>query len=582
MDGLPPTDGTEGMMLAPEGQPIPPQYMEHYYLPAYSDYHQFPHVHAYNPFFHKTRRKTTKSQLEILERNFRTNTKPNAETRQVLARQLNMTPRGVQIWFQNRRAKEKASLRKNAPGASNAESKSTSPTRNPAAANPHLGDNNSCINTHSSGNSNSSSYLPQINQPYDEPEHLSGPLTPGRSNQTSYPNPSSNPVVVGGLTMSVNLSDNEDAGVAAGGDIPNLVIRKDLSQEDASAATYGYGFPGSEDASELSAPLPSHHQPEHQQQHQQLLTDGTPGRRAYPQYTRNRAISFPEQYRTQVNRMSYIPAAPISARTRSEETPMDGQMRMMSYPYLYPQQQHSPQSDQREQQQHTQIQQQQQQQHHLSTYPNQMQDPYFGDETLPPYPSMPVPGGSPSQTHPSPYPFYENQTPVMDPTSARNRGRLPQPNLSITIPDRTGTNFMAGGAYTAPLYGVHQNMDSPMSDQYFTPTLPPATGMPGRHHLPNHYLGDGGSNWGTARRGSCPPEFLASFMGLRRGSCPPEFLASFMGLSLPEENADTPQTPADLGPTALPLQPIIEERMYLPAGNQGGPIIEGNDPNIPR
>ncbi|KND02894.1 uncharacterized protein SPPG_01974 [Spizellomyces punctatus DAOM BR117] len=89
-----------------------------YMEPFYNTFHPLPYgdfrQHAYNPFFHKTRRKTTKMQLEVLEANFRDNTKPDAETRQLLARQLNMTPRGVQIWFQNRRAKEKAAFKKTA------------------------------------------------------------------------------------------------------------------------------------------------------------------------------------------------------------------------------------------------------------------------------------------------------------------------------------------------------------------------------------------------------------------------------------------------------------------------------------
>ncbi|KAI8920852.1 homeobox domain-containing protein, partial [Powellomyces hirtus] len=62
----------------------------------------------YNPFCHKTRHKTTKDQLQVLELSYVNNRKPDAKEREMLARRIDMTPRGVQIWFQNRRAKEKS------------------------------------------------------------------------------------------------------------------------------------------------------------------------------------------------------------------------------------------------------------------------------------------------------------------------------------------------------------------------------------------------------------------------------------------------------------------------------------------
>ncbi|KAF7722687.1 hypothetical protein EC973_002850 [Apophysomyces ossiformis] len=61
----------------------------------------------YNPFEIKHRRRTSKAQLKILEKSFAENPKPSATVRRVLAQKLDMTPRGVQIWFQNRRAKAK-------------------------------------------------------------------------------------------------------------------------------------------------------------------------------------------------------------------------------------------------------------------------------------------------------------------------------------------------------------------------------------------------------------------------------------------------------------------------------------------
>ncbi|OUM56431.1 hypothetical protein PIROE2DRAFT_49460, partial [Piromyces sp. E2] len=62
----------------------------------------------YDPFQVKHRRRTSKKQFSILEKAFNENPKPNAATRRDLAEQLKMTVRGVQVWFQNRRAKAKA------------------------------------------------------------------------------------------------------------------------------------------------------------------------------------------------------------------------------------------------------------------------------------------------------------------------------------------------------------------------------------------------------------------------------------------------------------------------------------------
>lgn len=61
----------------------------------------------YNPFETKHRRRTSRTQFRILEAAFEDNPKPSAAKRQSLAEELSMTARGVQIWFQNRRAKAK-------------------------------------------------------------------------------------------------------------------------------------------------------------------------------------------------------------------------------------------------------------------------------------------------------------------------------------------------------------------------------------------------------------------------------------------------------------------------------------------
>ncbi|KAH9942271.1 uncharacterized protein BXZ73DRAFT_74556 [Epithele typhae] len=66
----------------------------------------------YTPNEVKHRKRTTRSQLKVLEDVYTYDTKPNASLRKSLAQELEMTPRGVQVWFQNRRAKTKQQLKK--------------------------------------------------------------------------------------------------------------------------------------------------------------------------------------------------------------------------------------------------------------------------------------------------------------------------------------------------------------------------------------------------------------------------------------------------------------------------------------
>lgn len=90
-------------------------------------FHQYPHGDFrptfYNPFEIKHRRRTSRAQLKVLEKSFSENPKPNATVRRILAQKLDMTPRGVQIWFQNRRAKAKLQRRKAAAASNNGEAK---------------------------------------------------------------------------------------------------------------------------------------------------------------------------------------------------------------------------------------------------------------------------------------------------------------------------------------------------------------------------------------------------------------------------------------------------------------------------
>ncbi|KAG8825537.1 hypothetical protein FRC19_011192 [Serendipita sp. 401] len=63
--------------------------------------------YPYRPNEVKHRKRTTRQQLKVLEETFRTTQKPDGNVRKSLALQLDMTPRNVQVWFQNRRAKDK-------------------------------------------------------------------------------------------------------------------------------------------------------------------------------------------------------------------------------------------------------------------------------------------------------------------------------------------------------------------------------------------------------------------------------------------------------------------------------------------
>jgi len=55
----------------------------------------------------KKRQRTTPEQLEVLEKVYEKEKLPGSDLRKELALKLKMTPRRVQVWFQNKRAKEK-------------------------------------------------------------------------------------------------------------------------------------------------------------------------------------------------------------------------------------------------------------------------------------------------------------------------------------------------------------------------------------------------------------------------------------------------------------------------------------------
>ncbi|OAD01867.1 Homeodomain-like DNA binding domain-containing transcription factor, partial [Mucor lusitanicus CBS 277.49] len=55
----------------------------------------------------RKRTRATPEQLAVLEKTFNVNPSPNNRVREQLSRELGMSERSIQIWFQNRRAKVK-------------------------------------------------------------------------------------------------------------------------------------------------------------------------------------------------------------------------------------------------------------------------------------------------------------------------------------------------------------------------------------------------------------------------------------------------------------------------------------------
>ncbi|KAJ2790715.1 hypothetical protein H4R21_006455, partial [Coemansia helicoidea] len=60
---------------------------------------------------HRKRARATSEQVSVLESVFMVNRSPASRLREDLAARLGMAPRQVQVWFQNRRAKEKSQQR---------------------------------------------------------------------------------------------------------------------------------------------------------------------------------------------------------------------------------------------------------------------------------------------------------------------------------------------------------------------------------------------------------------------------------------------------------------------------------------
>merc|ERR1711890_64752 len=96
----------------------------------------------YNPFYVKPRRRIPKNHKVILEKVFEFDQKPAASVRKKLSEQLQMDMRAVQVWFQNRRAKEKKVKVKHCNNKNEVKKKSLSPIKIEKLEKPLQFDNN--------------------------------------------------------------------------------------------------------------------------------------------------------------------------------------------------------------------------------------------------------------------------------------------------------------------------------------------------------------------------------------------------------------------------------------------------------
>ncbi|KAL6120837.1 hypothetical protein NUSPORA_02362 [Nucleospora cyclopteri] len=67
-------------------------------------------IFSTKPQIKRSRLKLLPEQINILEINFRVDNKPSASTKRYIANSLGIPVKNVQIWFQNRRAKDKSTI----------------------------------------------------------------------------------------------------------------------------------------------------------------------------------------------------------------------------------------------------------------------------------------------------------------------------------------------------------------------------------------------------------------------------------------------------------------------------------------
>ncbi|KZV79153.1 hypothetical protein EXIGLDRAFT_833079 [Exidia glandulosa HHB12029] len=82
--------------------------------------------HSYYPNDVRHRKRTSRAQLIVLEAAFEEDQKPGPSIRMEISQQIGMTVRAVQVWFQNRRAKEKNLQKKQAQAIAHRNGKGSS------------------------------------------------------------------------------------------------------------------------------------------------------------------------------------------------------------------------------------------------------------------------------------------------------------------------------------------------------------------------------------------------------------------------------------------------------------------------
>ncbi|KAI8622446.1 hypothetical protein BC830DRAFT_1162907 [Chytriomyces sp. MP71] len=136
-----------------------------------------------------------RDQLVLLEQIFRENKKPNAKERIEICKRVNMNPRSLQIWFQNRRAKEKkmegAAGSASATGSGDGDQSPVTPS----TPNPQLAGTSSDLHL-----SRQQSQQFQQNFSQQQQQQQQQPFSHISPNHT--PSPASNPLI---LTTSISI-----------------------------------------------------------------------------------------------------------------------------------------------------------------------------------------------------------------------------------------------------------------------------------------------------------------------------------------------------------------------------------------
>ncbi|KAJ1650907.1 hypothetical protein IWQ61_008406 [Dispira simplex] len=160
----------------------------------------------YNPNEVKHRQRTTRKQFKALEDVFIRDPKPSASERRGLSERLNMSLRSVQVWFQNRRAKEKNRRIQ-------AEKKQDEITNTSSPAEPCHDRGDHLLSSESvTGSAGPSTHTPVLLHLYGQPETPSLTETRGR---TSLEHPASYRLSTGtlpGLPHSSDLDNTTKTG----------------------------------------------------------------------------------------------------------------------------------------------------------------------------------------------------------------------------------------------------------------------------------------------------------------------------------------------------------------------------------